>query len=237
MSKVLIHGGGYGQACWERLLPFLEGDVLAVDLPGRGSRAEIPLSDVTLTMCAEAVRDDILSRDLTDIVLVGHSMAGVTVPRVLQLLPDRVAHVVLVSAVVPPHGTRILDGIDPQVRVAVEAAIAGGTYSQTREAGRAMLCNDLDEEQSAWALDHVIDEAAALLSEPVDLSGYSQGVPTTYVRLDLDQTYPPELQERAQALTNARALHISSGHMVMISQPGRLAEILNELDVPPSAAG
>jgi pimeloyl-ACP methyl ester carboxylesterase len=230
MSIVLIHGGGYGARCWDRLLPFLEGTVLAVDLPGRGSRADVPLKDVTLAGCAEAVRDDIVAHDLSDVVLVGHSLAGVTVPRVVGLLRDRIRHVVLVSAVVPPHGTRVLDGIDAEVRVAVEAAIAAGVYSQTREAGRAMLCNDLDEEQCAWALDGVVDDAAALLAEPVDLTGYASGVPITYVRLDLDHTYPPALQEQAQIRTNATAVHINAGHMVMISQPVLLAAIINRLD-------
>jgi pimeloyl-ACP methyl ester carboxylesterase len=116
------------------------------------------------------------------------------------------------------------------VREAVEAAIAGGVYAQTREAGRMMLCNDLDDEQSTWALDAVVDDAAALLSEPVDVTGYAMGVPITYVRLDRDATYPPELQQLAQTRVGATAVHIDSGHMAMISQPVRLAEIINDRD-------
>jgi pimeloyl-ACP methyl ester carboxylesterase len=235
MSKVLIHGGGYGKNCWDQLLSYLGGEVLAVDLPGRGERIGTPLPDVTLDACAEAVRDDIQKAGLNDVVLVGHSLAGVTIPRVMALIPERIRHVVLVSAVVPPHGTSVLDGIDPDVRVAVEAAIAGGIYAQTRDAGRLMLCNDLDEEQCEWALDRVIDDAAALLAEPVDLSGYSLDIPVTYVRLDLDQTYPPDLQVQAQQRVNASPVHITAGHMVMVSQPARLAELLNELDVQHSS--
>ena len=237
MSKVLIHGGGYGKNCWDRLLPHLSGDVLAVDLPGRGARGSIPLADVTQEMCASAVRDDILAAGLDEVVLVGHSLAGVIVPRVVTLIPDVARHVVLISAVVPPHGTRVLDGIDPDVRVAVEAAIAGGIYAQTRDAGRMMLCNDLDDEQCEWALDRVIDDAAALLAEPVDLTGYTLDVPITYVRLDLDHTYPPELQERAQALSGAQPFHIAAGHMVMISQPAALADLLNAIDAGSHPSG
>jgi pimeloyl-ACP methyl ester carboxylesterase len=230
MSKVLIHGGGYGAGCWDRLLPYLEGAVLAVDLPGRGARASVPLNAVTLESCATAVCEDILAAGLERVVLVGHSLAGVTVPRVVELIPERIRQIVLVSAVVPPHGTRVLDNIDPDVRVAVEAAIAGGVYAQTREAARQMLCNDLDEEQAEWALDGLVDDAAALLSEPVDLTGYTRGVPTTYVRLDLDMTLPPQIQEQAQARANASAVHLRAGHMAMVSQPARLAELLNRFD-------
>jgi len=232
MSKVLIHGAGYGANCWERLLPHLDGEVLAVDLPGRGARRDVDLADVTLSGCAAAVHADMLERDLRDVVLVGHSMAGVTVPRVVKLAPERIRHIVLVSAVVPADGTSVLDSIDPEVRAAVEAAIAGGIYAQTREVGRMMLCNDLDEEQSTWALDNVVDDAAALLAEPVDLSGYAMGVPTTYIRLDRDATVPADVQELAQSRAGASAIHLDAGHMVMISRPSELAAILNGLDRP-----
>jgi predicted alpha/beta hydrolase family esterase len=86
-----------------------------------------------LADCAQAVRDDIEAKDLRDIVLVGHSFAGVTVPRVLNLIPNRIRDVVLVSAVVPPDRSRVLDQIDPGVRELVEQSIAGGIYRQTRE--------------------------------------------------------------------------------------------------------
>src|SRR5690348_8561443 len=108
MSFVLIHGATLGADSWDRLTPLLEGEVLAVDLPGRGARADVDLRTVTLEDCGKAVAADIVDRDLTDIVLVGHSFGGVTVPRVMALLPDRIRHVVLLSAVVPENGTRVL---------------------------------------------------------------------------------------------------------------------------------
>jgi pimeloyl-ACP methyl ester carboxylesterase len=188
--------------------------------------------DVTLAACGEAVRDDIVANDLRDVVLVGHSLAGVTVPRVVELVPERIRHIVLVSATVPPHGASVLDTIDPDVRKLVEAAFVDGLYSQTREASRLMLCNDLSDEQAEWALDRVIDDSAQLITEPVDLTGYSRGVPTTYLRLDLDQTVPPSVQAEYQARARATPIHVQAGHMVMVGQPARVAEILNGIDRP-----
>src|SRR5207302_1089765 len=107
MSFVLIHGAGFGANCWDELIPHLNAEALAVDLPGRGTRADVSLRAITLADCAGAVREDVEAKDLRDVVLVGHSFAGVTVPRVLDLLPDRIRHVVLVSAVVPPDGPRV----------------------------------------------------------------------------------------------------------------------------------
>ncbi len=193
--------------------------------PGPGT----DLRSVTLAGCADAIRADLEERDLRDVILVGHSFAGVTVPRVLDLAPERVRHVVLVSAVVPPDGTRVLDQIEPGVRAAVEESIAGGIYAQSRQAAEVMLCNDMDEATTARTLDRLIDDSAALLGEHVDISGYTRPVPRTYVRLTRDQCYPEALQQRSIALTRADVQSLDTGHMAMISAPKDLAGLLNAI--------
>ncbi|GGK86555.1 MULTISPECIES: alpha/beta fold hydrolase [Streptomyces aurantiacus group] len=227
MSFVLIHGAGFGANCWDELIPHLNAEALAVDLPGRGTRAEVGLGTVTLADCADAVREDVEAKDLRDVVLVGHSFAGVTVPRVLDLIPERIRQVILVSAVVPPDGSRVLDQIDPGVRDLVEQSIVGGVYHQTREGAAAMLCNDMDDATAASALDRLADDSGALLREPVDLSGYRREIPRTYVHLTRDQCYVEELQQRSIALLRPNVVDLDTGHMAMISAPGKLAAILN----------
>jgi pimeloyl-ACP methyl ester carboxylesterase len=229
MSFVLVHGAGFGADCWDELVPWLSAEALAVDLPGRGTRAAVALDTVTLADCAQAVRDDIEAKDLRDLVLVGHSFAGVTVPRVLNLVPDRIRHVVLVSAVVPPDRSRVLDQIDPGVRDLVEQSIVGGIYRQTREGAAAMLCNDMDEATASSTLDRLSDDSAALLAEPVDLSGYRRQIPLTYVHLTRDRVYVEELQQRSIALLGADVIDLDTGHMAMISAPERLAVVLNAI--------
>ena len=229
MSFALIHGATLGANCWDPLVPLRDGEVLAVDLPGRGSRAGVDIRAVTLDDCGKAVAADIVERDLTDVVLVGHSFGGVTVPRVMSLLPGRIRHVVLLSAVVPEDGTRVLDQIDPGVRASVEAGIAGGVYRVDVDAARYMLCNDADQEQSDSILNWLVDDAAALLTETVDLSGHRQPVPRTYVRLSRDQCYPPDLQAKSAERTGADVVTLDAGHMAMVTVPDQVAGILNKL--------
>ncbi|MFI7128016.1 alpha/beta fold hydrolase [Nonomuraea sp. NPDC050153] len=229
MPFVLIHGAGFGANCWDELIPHLDAEALAVDLPGRGTRAGVELNTVTLANCADAVREDVETKDLRDVVLVGHSFAGVTVPRVLDLIPDRIRHVVLVSGVVPPDGSRVLDQIDPGVRDLVEQSIAGGVYHQTREGAAAILCEDMDEASTASTLDRLIDDSAALLSETVDLSGYRREIPRTYLHLTRDKCYVEELQQRSIALLRPDVVDLDTGHLAMISAPGKLAAVLNAI--------
>lgn len=229
MSFLLVHGAGMGATSWDRLVPHLNGAAVAVDLPGRGARADVDLRSVTLDDCAEAIVADAVNSGLSDIVLVAHSFAGVSVPRVLAELSERVKHVVFLSAVVPPHGSRVLDEIDPEVREAVEASLDGGIYRQDPTAVPALLCNDMTPEQTEWTVGQVVDDAAALLSEPVDLSGLAVDVPRTYIRLTQDTCYTPVLQARSAELVGGDTLFMDSGHMAMVSIPEELAGVLNEI--------
>ena len=229
MPFVLIHGASCTARCWDRLLPLLEHETLALDLAGRGVHADIASKGVSLGDFAALARDDVLSRGLDDIVLVGHSLAGVVLPRVIELLPELIRHVVLVSALAPPHGTRVLDRIDPDIRVQVEAAIAGGIYAQTTEAARVMLCNDMDEEQAAWTLSQLVPDSAAVLAEAVDISGYARPLPRSYVVLERDACYPPELQRESAQRIGAHCYQIDCGHMAMVTRAPELAAILNRI--------
>ena len=227
MSFVLVHGAGMGASCWAPLLPLLEGDTLAIDLPGRGRRHSVDPRSVTLDDCAAAVIGDVEAANLEDVVLVAHSFAGVTAPRVMQALAHRLRHVVFLSAVVPPDGTRVIDQIDPDVRAAVESSIEDGVYRQDPMGAAAMLCNDMDAEQTDWMIAQLVDDCGALLTESVDLSGLRADIPRTYVRLTKDTCYPPELQERSAALVGGDTAFLESGHMAMVTIPDRVAALLN----------
>ena len=229
MSFVLIHGAGMGASCWDPLLPLLEGDTLAVDLPGRGTRRSADPRSVTLADCAEAVVADVEAANLEDVVLVAHSFAGVSATPAIPALAGRLRHVVFLSAVVPADGTRVLDQIDPDVRAAVEESIRGGVYRQDPVGARAMLCNDMDAEQTGWMIDQLVDDSAALLTESVDLSGLRADIPRTYVRLTKDACYPPELQERSAAVVGGDTVFLESGHMAMVTIPDQVAALLHRL--------
>ncbi|WP_072803224.1 alpha/beta fold hydrolase [Rhodococcoides yunnanense] len=229
MSYLLVHGAGMGASCWDRLIPALDAQTVAVDLPGRGRRQDLDLRTVTLDDCAAAIIADVRAAQMTDIVVVAHSFAGVSVPRVLEELSEVIRHVVFLSAVVPPDGTRVLDQIDESVRGAVEESISSGLYSQERGAAQSILCNDMDDDQTNWTLDRIVDDAASLLVEKVDLSGLSVPVDRTYIRLTRDVCYPDELQQRSAALVGGRTRELDTGHMAMVSNPSGLAQILTEL--------
>ena len=169
-----------------------------------------------------------VAEDVQDAVLVGHSLAGVTIPRIMALAPERLRAAVLVSAIVPRHGEPVMTTMDPATRAAVEPALAAGVYSPGAGAGLEMLCNDLDAEQVEFVVRSRTDDSARLLSEPADLSGLTAPVPRWYVHLTLDQRVPPALQDVQRPLGRARVT-LATGHMAMVADPRGLAEILEAI--------
>jgi pimeloyl-ACP methyl ester carboxylesterase len=89
-ALVLVHGGGLAADSWDltvdeihRLAPELT--VLAVDLPGRRDNAG-DLLTLSIADFVDSVVGDIEDAGVSDVVLVGHSMAGLTVPGVVTKL-------------------------------------------------------------------------------------------------------------------------------------------------------
>src|SRR2546423_9672915 len=92
---VFVHGGAHGAWCWEPLLPFMDGDALAVDLPPKsargGARRLEPVPELrTLTVgdFADPVLRDIDGAGLERFVLVGHSKGRLTISEVAPAPPE-----------------------------------------------------------------------------------------------------------------------------------------------------
>ena len=82
LGFMLVHGGGHDSRCWEPLMPHLDGPTLAIDLPGRG-RHPAALSGITVSDFVDSAVADLDNfHDAQRVVLVGHSMAGLTIPGV-----------------------------------------------------------------------------------------------------------------------------------------------------------
>jgi pimeloyl-ACP methyl ester carboxylesterase len=232
MNLVLVHGSGFDSSCWDPLLPYLKTPAITVDLPGRGRRPA-DLATVGLDDFAAAVAEDIAASGWDRVVLVGHSLAGLTLPRVAGLLPDAIGRLVFVSSNVPAHGQSCLATLEQSLADGVRANIAangGISPILDREMSIGLYGNDLDDEQLAWMLAHSRPEAGRVLLDPCDLSGLAHPIPRTWIRLTRDQAGTVEMQDQFIAnLGGADVVDLDSGHMAMISQPAALAAIFDEI--------
>src|SRR5689334_2900913 len=108
---VFVHGMSHGAWCWEPVAKRLEQGghrVLAVDLPGHGRRAH-ERARASVSGYARAVADAMIQAGVVRGIVVGHSMGGVVIPKVAELVSARVAHLVFLAAVVLGDGESLLN--------------------------------------------------------------------------------------------------------------------------------
>jgi pimeloyl-ACP methyl ester carboxylesterase len=194
------------------------------------------LAALTVADFVASVTDEVVQEDLTDVTLVGHSMAGLTLPGVAETIPTRLRQLVFISCSVPPHGTslgEVLGGFSPRTSVIAERlgdGLVDGRGVLHPDLAAPMFCNDMDRAQTASTLARLVPEALGVLAEPADLTGLRHPIPRTYVRLTLDASLSLDTQDRMiKNLGEVDAVDLDAGHMAMISQPRELADLLNGL--------
>jgi pimeloyl-ACP methyl ester carboxylesterase len=233
---VLVHGGEHAGDCWDLVVAELrrhepELRTLAVDLPGRG-RTPGDLAAATIGEWVDSVVADIERERLGDIVIVGHSMAGVTVPGVVAKLGSaRVREMILVTAFVPRQGQAIVDTLGGPLAVFARFAARGGRpFKIPRVASQYAFCNGMTREQRRLAMSRLYAEAARIPAEAVDRSGFPDDVPRTWVLTTRDRALSQKSQHASMAALGGvhKVIPIDACHDVMFSHPERLAQILLE---------
>jgi pimeloyl-ACP methyl ester carboxylesterase len=231
---VLVHGGEHAADCWDLVVTELQRQepelrILAVDLPGRG-RTPGDLATVTIGEWVDSVVADIDREGLGDIVIVGHSMAGVTVPGVVAKLGSaRVREMVLVAAFVPRQGQAIVDTLGGPLAVFARFAARGGRpFKVPRAAAQYAFCNGMTKEQRRLTVSKLYTESARIPGEPVDRSGFPDDVPRTWILTTRDRALSNKSQHASMAALGGvqEVIPIEACHDVMFSHPELLAQLL-----------
>ena len=225
---VLIHGGSFAASCWDLLTPLLEEPVLAVDLPGRGANG--PPGPLTIRGAAASVAADVDAAGFDEVVLVGHSMAGCSLPATIAQLGERVRHVVFVACTVPEDGQRCVDTLPEEIQDLIRDSEDAPPSTMDEAMARTVFGNDLDDEQFAWCMARMVPEGLTLLFERVDLAPLRSPVARTWIRPLRDAIIHPDAEGRFAAnVGHCDIIDIDAAHMCMISKPVELADILNRI--------
>jgi pimeloyl-ACP methyl ester carboxylesterase len=109
-------GGGWDWKTVDRLLSKDGHTVYRITLTGLGERVHLASPAITLTTHISDVVNVILYEDLHDIVLVGHSYAGMVLTGVMDRVPDRIRCVIFLDAALPQDGESCYDVYGARVR-------------------------------------------------------------------------------------------------------------------------
>jgi pimeloyl-ACP methyl ester carboxylesterase len=134
---------------------------------------------------------------------------------------------------VPETGTSAFDTLDREVqamaRQGMDAAGDAEPRAMDGELAKLVLGNDLTDEQLAFCVARLVPEAPGLSDSPVDLAPLRPDLPSTWVRTLQDMIVAADKQRRfAQNVgPSCRVVDLDAGHMCMVGQPERTAEILD----------
>lgn len=233
---VLIHGGGHAADCWDLTVDEIQAlepnvDVLAVDLPGRRGKPGDLRAD-TIADWVDSVVRDIEHAGLTDVVIAGHSMAGLTMPGVTTALGvGRVRELVFVAAMVPPEGSSLTAATTGPLGWLARRRGGNGEPGHTPAwVVRFSYCNGMPGSGRAFVQQRIYPESGRVIAEKVSRRDLPSEVPRTWVLTLRDRALPVKTQCRSiAALGGVQTLiPVDACHAVMVSEPRLLAEILVE---------
>jgi pimeloyl-ACP methyl ester carboxylesterase len=218
----LVHGAWHGAWCWELLIPQLERrghSTAAMDLPCEDRNA-------TFSDYADAVVGALGMA--TDVVLVGHSMAGITMP--LVALKRSVRLIVFLCALVPD---RVGDANASESATHPEGAFEAlvqhedGSHSwPTVEAATRILYQDCDTRLAASAFARLRRQQTALWDSLPPLKQWPNVAKASIHCRDDRAINPSWSRWMASKRLGVESLELPGGHSPMLSRPAALADAL-----------
>ncbi|WNG92351.1 alpha/beta hydrolase [Mycobacterium sp. ITM-2016-00318] len=225
----LVHGAWHGAWCWERLTPELEAHghrVVTMDLPCEDG--SLSFDDYAETVCAA-----VEGVDGEELVLVGHSLAGLTIPLVASRRPVR--QMVYLCALLPIPGTSLAqqmsedsEMLDPDYPKGLSAKDSEGrrTWIDKQLACHHMY-GDCDDGTASAAVARIRPQATKPYRLPCSLAELPV-VASTYVVCTEDRIVNPQWSRRiAHERLGADVVEMPGSHSPFLSRPKALAEVLD----------
>lgn len=234
---VLVHGAYHGGWCFEQVVPLLEERghrILAPDLPGMGADAASGLV-ATLEEWSEFLAR-LVDAQSSPVILVGHSRAGLVISRTAELIPDRLAGLVYLTAILAPPGVAAgkvvgFDDLSPEIGAAVTLSADGRTSRwSSAELARRAFYNETDISVAERAFARLCPEPTVNLDLPLTISPERYGrVPRAYIQCLRDAAIPIALQRRMVAAQPCTVFALDTDHSPFYSRPEELAVLLDAI--------
>jgi hypothetical protein len=220
----LVHGAYHGSWCWVRLQEELERrghEVRTVDLPSEDPDAGADAYAAAAITAFAGAPDDL--------VVVGHSLAGLTIPLVAAQRP--VSRMVFLCALLPRPGR----SQDDVLRDEPDAVVIGdaGPYTDAEGATRweptaaaRVFFSGCDPDTAAWAATQLRGQRWTITQEVTPISVWPD-VPSTSIVTTGDLVIDPSWSRRiAPEVLGVVPIELDADHSPFLSTPAALADAL-----------
>lgn len=230
---VLVHGAWHGAWCWRKVLPILRAaghEVHAVSLTGVGEKAHLISPQIRLSTHIQDVQAIIEHEELNEVILVGHSYAGMVITGVadhlLQHTSPVLKQLVYLDAVTPHSGESWSSRHSAETQAARRAIGAStGEIALPATDGSSFGLNDSD---LAWVNRRLTAQPFGVYDDPLFFDEkWVSKIPRTFI----DCVSPAlatikDMRERVRLEAGWQVVELQTGHDAMISAPDALSQAL-----------
>jgi pimeloyl-ACP methyl ester carboxylesterase len=198
-------------------------------LTGLGARAYLLAGGVDLTTHIQDIVGLLFYEDLAEVVLVGHSYAGVVISGVAARTPERLACLIYLDAYLPMTGQSLFDVLSAEEREAGQAALATGMG--LRQPVPPAVLGIADPTMAAWVAARLTPHPFRTYAQPLPVGAQaSAALPRAFIHCTAGPTTPRFAPFAQQARAAGWAVReLATGHDAMLTAPQPLVELLLEL--------
>jgi pimeloyl-ACP methyl ester carboxylesterase len=225
---VLVHGSFHGGWCWQKVAPLLRRsghEVYTPTLTGLGERHHLATPQSGLELHIQDILQVIEYEDLHNVILVGHSYAGLVNTSVAEHIPERLARLIYLDAFIPHDGQNAFDLMPGMEGQWTQLAASQGDGWRVPPMSPAAL-GITKPADVAWVQARLTPMPLLTHQQRVHLtSSQARQLPRTYV-LCTQLGFQASAREAKSLGWDYFQLEI--GHDAMITVPNELAHTLNK---------
>ena len=230
---VLVHGAWQSIGTWDLLVPLLKEHghkVITPVLTGLGTDEDRLSGDITLRRHIEDVSQTLAA--LQEVLLVGHSYAGMIISGVVEANPTKVKRLVFLDAFIPEDGQSVLDLLPADIGAYFRDVAQNKGNGWRLPGGEGQL--DLWGLEPSDARDFVrarlCDFSLRCFEEPLPLpTNRKATIPSTFIA-GVAERYPARrffkpFAEKAR-FSGWQVAELETGHDCHVERPREVADIL-----------
>jgi pimeloyl-ACP methyl ester carboxylesterase len=240
---VMVHGGFHWGGCFGKVANILAEQGYPVATPDNRSHGYDPNTYSSVKDMADycAPVEQIVASARAPVLLLGHSLGGVTLTYLGEKYPQKIRRLIYLTAIMCPRGESLVGYLEKAKSLGLElppifddkGAADGVTLKMSEPALiRSTFYSDCDDHDVKVAMANI--SPVNPLAPFVWVSGITPerfgSVPRAYIECTEDHTLPPALQRKFQAdVPGAEVRHLASSHSPFLSQPHALANHILQL--------
>lgn len=189
-----VHGSWHDGSAWQAVINHLEAkghQVFAPMIAGHGKGVN---KNVNHAQCTQSVVDYIVGKDLTDIVLLGHSFGGTIIVKVVEAIGDHIRRLIFLNAFILNDGESLIDNVPPHSQVLFDKLVRESddrTVMLPFDIWREAFLNDADLELAQSSYAQLSPEPYQPWIDKLNLKQfYSLPIPKSYLYCTEDNALP-----------------------------------------------